>query len=62
VDIASGSLLGSLTWPYGNQIFAIDSLERSQTTGLPAKDARTGPNRLGRLFYCFDNPRRKTQQ
>ena len=59
VDTSSGALLGSLTWPYGNQIFAIDWLNRSQSTGLPLSSARGGLNRLSHLFYSFDNPRRR---
>lgn len=58
VDGSSGALLGSLTWPYGNQIFAIDWLKRSQSTGLPAIGARSGGGRLNDLFYSFDNTRR----
>jgi uncharacterized protein (TIGR03032 family) len=59
IDIASGALLGSLTWPYGNQIFAIDWLKRSQSGGLPMSGSRYGIKRMSRLFYCFDNPRRR---
>jgi uncharacterized protein (TIGR03032 family) len=59
IDIASGAVLGSLTWPHGNQIFAIDWLKRSQSSGLPISGGRRGIGRLNRLFYCFDNPRRR---
>jgi uncharacterized protein (TIGR03032 family) len=55
----SGEPLGSLTWPYGNQIFAIDWLDRSLTSGLPLTGARGGRRRLSELFYGFDNPRRR---
>jgi uncharacterized protein (TIGR03032 family) len=59
VEIATGAVLGSLTWPYGNQIFAIDWLKRSQSSGLPMLGARRGAGRMNQLFYCFDNPRRR---
>ncbi|MFI4989758.1 MAG: DUF4915 domain-containing protein [Solirubrobacterales bacterium] len=62
VDCSSGELLGSLTWPYGNQIFAIDWLERSQSMGLPALGARGHAGSLTDLFYSFDNPRRRTRK
>jgi uncharacterized protein (TIGR03032 family) len=62
IDCSSGELLGSLTWPYGNQIFAIDWLERSQSMGLPALGARGHAGRLSDLFYSFDNPRRRTRK
>jgi uncharacterized protein (TIGR03032 family) len=59
VDSSSGTLLGSLTWPYGNQIFAIDWLNRSQSAGLPVPSTRAGTRRLNRLFYSFDTSRRR---
>jgi uncharacterized protein (TIGR03032 family) len=56
VDITSGAILGSLTWPYGNQIFAIEWIARSRSTGLPVPSgARSGVGRLKHLFYSFDN-------
>lgn len=35
LDIRSGRVLGSLTWPFGNQIFAVEPVPRRLTTGLP---------------------------
>jgi uncharacterized protein (TIGR03032 family) len=35
VDCRSGQVLGSLEWPYGNQVFAIDWLPNRQTLGFP---------------------------
>lgn len=56
---SSGTVLGSLTWPYGNQIFAIDWLSRSQSAGLPLSSARGGLRSMDQLFYSFDNSRRR---
>jgi uncharacterized protein (TIGR03032 family) len=54
VDTASGRLLGSLTWPYGNQIFAVDWIPSTLASGLPfAADARRGTVRERQLFYAF---------
>lgn len=59
VDVASGRVLGSLDWPYGNQIFAIEWIDRSHATGLPFRNmSRTRDSDASRLFYSFDTPRR----
>ena len=34
ISISSGSILGTLTWPAGNQIFAIDYLKDQSTSGF----------------------------
>jgi uncharacterized protein (TIGR03032 family) len=54
VDIKSGQVLGSLTWPYGNQVFAIDWLPRSWSSGLPFK--RGASSRSTHVFYTFRAP------
>ena len=60
VDATTGAILGSLTWPYGNQIFALEWIARSRTAGLPVPSgARGGVDRLKHLFYSFDNSRRR---
>lgn len=55
VDLRTGRTLGSLSWPRGNQIFAVEWLPRSLSTGFPfdvrATRART---RLHDLFYAFE--------
>jgi uncharacterized protein (TIGR03032 family) len=35
VDLATGRVLGSLLWPAGNQIFAIEGVDRTLTPGFP---------------------------
>ncbi len=54
VDIKSGKVLGSMIWPYGNQIFAIDWLPIAQSAGFPFFAGRQGGDRDSRtLFYTF---------
>ncbi|MCL4534607.1 MAG: TIGR03032 family protein [Bacteroidetes bacterium] len=54
VDTGSGRVLGSLVWPYGNQLFAIDTISSRLTRGFPfpvgAKRALEGEKKL---FYAF---------
>jgi uncharacterized protein (TIGR03032 family) len=54
VDVRSGAVLGSLRWPYGNQIFAVDAVARDFTLGFPFRSARPARERTRRLFYAFD--------
>ena len=35
VDIRSGRILGSLTWPLGDQLFAVDRVPSQRVSGLP---------------------------
>jgi len=53
IDASSGTALGSLIWPRGNQIFAIEAVPYRFATGLPFKAGR--PDREGekRLFYAY---------
>lgn len=54
VDTRSGRLLGSLLWPDGDQIFAVDWAPRTLTGGFPfsAKGKRSR-REDARLFYAF---------
>jgi uncharacterized protein (TIGR03032 family) len=54
VDALTGRVLGSLTWPYGNQIFAVEMIESSTATGF-AFTASQGRalDRQKKLFYTF---------
>ncbi len=54
VDVTTGDVLGSLRWPYGNQIFAIDWLPATLSLGFPSAGGRAKPEQLRRLFYAFD--------
>jgi uncharacterized protein (TIGR03032 family) len=54
VDTKTGEIAGSLLWPYGNQIFAIDWLPNSVATGFVFSAASGKPSeREKRLFYTF---------
>jgi uncharacterized protein (TIGR03032 family) len=54
VEVGSGKLLGSLIWPQGNQIFAIDWLPAVFSTGFPFRaGGRRALERERRLFYDF---------
>lgn len=54
VDTDSGRILGSLVWPYGNQIFAVEQIPRSLASGLPFRaGGRRFTRRDTRLFFAF---------
>jgi uncharacterized protein (TIGR03032 family) len=59
VDMPSGKVVGSLLWPRGNQIFAIEALPAELTSGFPfaAAQKRSSPRRTKELF--FDHPARR---
>jgi uncharacterized protein (TIGR03032 family) len=54
VDIKSGKVLGSLRWPFGNQIFAVEWVSGEVATGLPfLAGAKRALDRDRKLFYSF---------
>ena len=54
LDAASGKVLGSLVWPEGNQIFAIDWAPRRSVSGFPFGARRCSDSKTSRdLFYSF---------
>lgn len=54
VDTRSGRVLGSLIWPYGNQIFAIACVPSEFTGGFPFRvGTRRALRRDKALFYAF---------
>jgi uncharacterized protein (TIGR03032 family) len=54
LDTQTGKVLGSLTWPAGNQIFGIECVPRRVTRGLPFTAASLKqPRPLERLFYSY---------
>jgi len=54
LEAATGRTLGSIVWPYGNQIFALEGLPTSVTTGFPFHAGmREASARARALFYGF---------
>jgi len=54
LDLATGRTLGSIVWPYGNQIFAVEGVPARLTTGFPFPASRRGATARARaLFYGF---------
>lgn len=55
VDIYSGRILGSLIWPNGNQIFAVEAAPKDFFTGLPfSLDRKRSLEEEKELFYAFE--------
>ncbi len=52
LDLHSGKTLGTMTWPHGNQLFAIEGLPRAKAIGFPflASASSRGQRRLVRGF------------
>ena len=52
--IESGEMLGSIVWPFGNQIFAIEWMPADLTKGFPFHPpGHTSESRGKNLFYAF---------
>ncbi len=56
ISCKTGQLLGSLEWPNGNQIFSIDWIQSSVTTGFPFEVPLRKQKRETVLFYSYLNP------
>ena len=50
VDLRTGRVLGSLLWPEGNQIFAVELARGLRTIGFPFT-ARGAARRVERFFF-----------
>jgi hypothetical protein len=53
IEIRSGKVLGSLIWPNGNQVFAIEPVPAAWSAGLPVVAGRRRPEWERGLFYGF---------
>ena len=53
VDTKTGAILGSLAWPYGSQIFAVDWVSAGAVTGFPFKQGEKN-EKVKQLFYAFE--------
>jgi uncharacterized protein (TIGR03032 family) len=52
VDMRRGAILGSMTWPAGNQIFAVEGIPAAVTTGFPfTSSSTTKGKRRVELFF-----------
>src|SRR5262249_11284171 len=55
LNTSTGQWLGSLSWPAGNQIFAIDWLPNKVSLGFPFKTAGRPASTMEKsLFYAFE--------
>jgi uncharacterized protein (TIGR03032 family) len=55
LDSSTGRWLGTMSWPAGNQISAIDWLPSEVSLGFPFRTARTrASSREKALFYAFE--------
>jgi len=52
VRVATGEVAASLTWPAGNQVFAVEAVPHTLSGGLPF-EMRASPARTRELFYRF---------
>lgn len=53
VDLGTGATLGSIIWPRGNQVFAVEWAPQTLTTGFPFALDRRGAPDSKKLFYAF---------
>lgn len=53
VDVRTGTVTAGLTWPRGNQIFAVDWIPRSWSAGFPFRAGRRSAAAVKDLFYAF---------
>ncbi len=53
IDMKTGNILGSLTWPYGNQIFAIDYILSTITQGFLATSVRECTDEEYETFFRY---------
>jgi uncharacterized protein (TIGR03032 family) len=54
LDTRSGRVLGSILWPFGNQIFAVEPVPGRETRGLPFAAGRRARDRERELFYAYE--------
>jgi uncharacterized protein (TIGR03032 family) len=56
VDLRDGTVVGGLTWPHGDQIFAVDWLESSVASTFLAGDHTLAPDEVEALWYRYYPP------
>jgi len=55
IDLKSGKVLGSLIWPLGNQIFAVEWIKESVASGFPFDARKKTNSQVRKLFYSFSH-------
>ena len=53
VDKQTGRILGSIVWPGGNQIFAVDAIDSGVTKGFLHRDSRRTTKSQKDIFYRY---------
>lgn len=53
IDMKTQKILGSLTWPYGNQIFSIDWISQSVTDGFLFEKAHNITKKQTQYFFSY---------
>jgi uncharacterized protein (TIGR03032 family) len=53
IEVKTGRILGSVLWPNGNQVFAIEPVPAAWSAGLPVVVGRRRPEWERGLFYGF---------
>lgn len=54
VDLKTGKIVGSIQWPYGNQVFAIEGMPRRLCRGFAHEHLSSKTSRqIKNLFYAF---------
>jgi hypothetical protein len=53
ISCNTGAVLGSLQWPQGNQIFAIDWIPAAETSGFPFEISSRHADRETAFFYTY---------
>jgi uncharacterized protein (TIGR03032 family) len=57
IDTQSGTVVASIRWLEGNQIFGLEAVPASQTLGFPHHEGRRGGRKaLTELFYGYERP------
>jgi uncharacterized protein (TIGR03032 family) len=58
LDIRTGRILGSLIWPSGNQIFAIEVIDQAFASGFAFQPGARRMEERRKLFYAFSTESR----
>ena len=53
VDLSSGRVIGSIVWPTGNQVFAIEAIPSAWASTLPSSTGRTSKMIERSLYYAY---------